>query len=176
MENTEKTGLFHRGAHDGLPFGIYLSVLFLCVVYSVQINVLSLLAIAMMVGVPVVTYLRLRNAYVASQGTATFSELWMQGIVMFGCGSLLMALTGFVFLRYLQPDFVTNLMAQVKQTLADPSMSSVAKAYEGIDFDSVAQVITPVNFSLELVWNSMFSGSILSLLVALIVPLRKVKS
>lgn len=171
MENTyDKYGLFKRGADDGFVFGLYLTALFFASAYSLTVPVLGLLGLAMMCGVPVITYYYLRKGYVKEYGTSTFSALWMQGIVMFFCGSLIMALAAYLFLRWIQPSYMMDLLISARDT------------YSAIDWDrgqEIADTInlmidkhlipTPIQVAMELLWLGVFSGSLLSILTALLV-------
>lgn len=168
-EKYDKYALFRRGADDGLPFGAYLSVLFLFIVFSVQVPILGFLALLMMCGVPAWTYWKLRRAYTAERGTTRFSALWMQGIVMFFCGGLIMALVAYIYMGHINPTFIKE------------QMELMAEAHAGTPIgDTLATAIknkivpSPIQSAMELLWMSVFSGSLLSILTALLVQARRI--
>lgn len=67
MQNKiDNYALFRRGADDGFLLGLYFSALFFAMVYSMAVPLLSMAALALMAGVPVVIYKFLRRSYVAS--------------------------------------------------------------------------------------------------------------
>lgn len=171
----DKYALFHRGADDGFIFGIYLTSLFFAMAYSQQIAIFSMAALALMLGVPFITYFFLRRAYIAELGTTRFSALWMQGIVMFFCGSLIMALASYVFMRWIEPEFI---ITQLESLIAAYRDIDLADSAEMADVMQKAldrgMVPSAIQVSMQLIWTGVFTGSILSIIVSLIVPWRKI--
>lgn len=128
MQNKiDNYALFRRGADDGFLLGLYFSALFFAMVYSMAVPLLSMAALALMAGVPVVIYKFLRRSYVAEYGTTRFSALWMQGIVTFFCGSLILALVSFVFMRWIEPDYIESVMRQVVEVYGGASWPQGAR-------------------------------------------------
>ena len=80
--------VYKSGADDGFILGAYLSVWFLLLGYSTENVYLAPLAMLMMLGVPVLIFFMLRRAHVRAYGLSQFSELWLQGIITFVCGTL----------------------------------------------------------------------------------------
>lgn len=166
---------YRRGAEDGLLFAVYLVALFFASIYSTEVALLPLVTILLMLGVPFVIYRFLRRAFVADHGCTTMSGLWMHGIMIFLCGGLLSAAVSFVWLRWIQPDYIID------------QLHSVIDLYEGsgwargeemadmlqrmIDNRLVPSVISIV---MEMLWLGVFTGSLLSALMALLVRARPV--
>ena len=176
MQNKiDNYALFRRGADDGFLLGLYFTALFFAIVYSMTVPLLSMTALLMMAGVPVVTYVFLRRSYVADYGTTRFSALWMQGIVMFFCGSLILALVSFVFMQWIVPDYIVSTMRSVIELYSGSDLQQGREAAELLQtaMDS-GMVPKPIQVSMELLWSGVFTGSILSIVVALIVQARKV--
>ncbi len=173
----DKYSPFKRGADDGLWFGIYLTVLFFAAAFSMSIPYSGFVSTLMALGVPVIIYIFLRRSYVKDLGTTQFSSLWMQGIVTFFCGSAIMALAAFIFMRWISPDFL------YEQT------TSVIKTYNELDWeqgkeiaDTLQKILdrrllpSPIQIAMEMIWLGVFSGSLLSIIVSLFVQIRKVKT
>ena len=99
-KHNNQYSLFRRGADDGMMFGLYMSILMLSLLGSLSLPWLNLLCMAMIAGVPFYVYWRLRKGYADEGGTMQVSALWMQGIVMFFCASLIMALAVYVYLQF----------------------------------------------------------------------------
>lgn len=173
-EKYDKYALFRRGADDGFLFGAYLVVLFLSMAYSMQLPPLGLLSMIMMLGVPVYTYMRLNHAYKAEHYTCNFSSLWMQGIVMFFCGSLIMALATFVFMTWIQPDFIIDQMEAVIATYKDIDWNRGREMADVLQHALDAKIIpSPIQVAMEMLWSGVFTGSLLSILISLLVQARK---
>lgn len=129
---------------------------------------------AMIAGVPFYVYWRLRKGYADEGGTMQVSALWMQGIVMFFCASLIMALAVYVYLQFIDTDYISRLINMTKEMAGRvPEYSAMLGE---VDLDAVAKIVTPIKLSMELLWMGVFSGSLLSLAEAMIVPIKKLKS
>lgn len=176
MQNKiDNYALFRRGADDGFLLGLYFSALFFAMVYSMSVPVLSMVALALMAGVPVVIYLFLRRSYVADFGTTRFSALWMQGIVTFFCGSLILALVSFVFMRWIEPGYIESTMRQVIEAYEGTGWPQGREAAEMLQRALDAGMVPrAIQVSMELLWSGVFTGSILSIIVSLIVQARRV--
>lgn len=162
--------IYTSGANDGLKMGIYLSLLFL--MQSMGKNSLLLMSLSsiMMLCIPVVAYVMLRKGYRESKGTSTFSAIWLHGILIFLCGSLIMAMVIYIYLTYVNPSFLRN------------TLSSLIETYNGIDDPNVTQITdilttiqtqnllpTPIQYAFTMIWTCGFFGSLLSMILALIV-------
>ncbi len=150
--------------------GLYLSALFVCLVYAGYYNWLSLIALALIAGVPVMVYVMLKRAYVAGGCKSTFSELWTQGILTFLGGTVIMAAFSFVYLKWIEPTFMADMINAVIEMAREVNdENSVMMLKKVIDNHLVP---TASDVAMEFVWLGTFSGSILSMLLALIVRSR----
>ena len=102
--------IYARGADDGFWLGLYFSVLFGVTVVSLSLPLLNIIAVAMALGVPFLTYFFLRRTHVAAHGMTLFSALWMQGITMFACGCLIFGAVSFTYLRWIDPEFLVRVL------------------------------------------------------------------
>lgn len=174
--DTKGTSPFRKGADAGLMLGLLMTAAFFAALYSLNVPLLVVAAIACAVAVPVVVYRVLRSRYVSMRGMATFSAMWMDGIVAFFCGSLILALAVFVFLRWIEPAFVVDRLEELSAMYREAGdADSVALADM---FDTVVRgkiVPSAIEIAIELIWVSVFTGSVLSMLLAGIIRLMKVK-
>lgn len=173
-QNAAAYSPFRRGAEDGLFFGVYLSVLTLCMLAGFRHAFLELIFLVMAVGVPFWCFNRQRRSYVASAGALTVAPLWMQGIIMFICGSIIACVVSVAYLSWIDPAYFADLKDLVAEGIAaDPAMLKASGVREA-DIDNLFSLITPVKFAVEMLWLSIFTGSILSLLMAVLVPLKRI--
>lgn len=167
---------YRRGANDGFYFGLYLTVMFFAIVISVKVSVFSLLAFAMMLFVPFLIYRWLRRSYVEDKGRSQLSALWMQGIVIFACGSLIAGVVATIYLKWIDPDFIVNRLNEAIELYKDsdwPQGREIATVMqEMIDYNFVPSAIAII---FEMIWLSIFSGSLLSLLMSLLARARRVE-
>ena len=175
--STERKSVYKRGADDGLYFGIYLIIMFFASAYSMSIPFAGLLSMLLILGVPFLIYRFLLRSYVYDYGTTQFSALWVQGITTFFCGSLISGIVAFIYMKWINPDFIVNQI----QALID-----IYQATNWAEGKEIANILnksiennllpTPINIVFESIWLAVFTGSILSMIVSLIVQARKVKN
>lgn len=173
---TEQKSVYRRGADDGLFFGIYLIIMFFASAFSMAVPFAGLLSIILLLGVPFLIYRFLRRSYVNDNGTTQFSALWVQGITTFFCGSLISGIVAFIYMRWINPDFI---LSQV-QALIDVYMTT-----DWVEGKEIAEVLkkmiannmlpTPINIVIESIWLAVFTGSILSMILSIVVQTRKIK-
>ena len=144
--------VYREGANKGVIVGVYLSVIFL------------------MLGVPFFIYRIMNFIYKKYQRVADFSSLWMLGIALFLGGSLICSLVTYATLEYALPDYIYNqaekaleLYQQMPQIKDSELTKYIKTAIEN------GLLPTPIEFAIEMLWLTSFSGSMLSLLLAAII-------
>lgn len=170
----ETYNVYRRGASDGALMGLVLCGIFASWALSMRIAVASLAFPVLCLAVPVLLYMMLRRAYRADGCRSTFAMLWMHGICIFFFGTLLMAALALAWLRWWEPSLVRDSLLQAADVYAQlPSAQaqSMAKAVNSI----VEQNMVPraIDIALALLWSGVFSGSILSIIVAAVIRAGK---
>lgn len=158
--------IFRRAAEGGLTLGVIFVCIFL--LGTVTGPLMGLLALFLMIYVPVYVYRNLKATYFSAHGLMTFSGLWLEGILLFVCASILLALGSFIFMRVIVPDYVPAVSRQIVAFLeANPQMNGTSMSTQqlGASFAS----IRPIDISMTLMWGASFTGSIASLVIAGIV-------
>ena len=167
---TEIKSPYRRGADDGAWFGLYLIALFFSSVYSMRFPILGVVSFMLTVSVPLVTYMALRRTYISESLTTPVSSLWMQGIMMFLCGSSLMGAASVVYMKWINPSYLINNVstsAEVFGQMDDPEMQQIAEGLQRmVETNSLPTPITLVFTSICL---AVLTGSILSLITGLLV-------
>lgn len=167
---------YRKGADDGMFFGVYLTVMFFASVLSERITSLSFVCPVTFVLVPFIIYKFLRRGYVEDYGTSTLSAIWMHGIMIFLCGCLLSGAVQLIYMKWINPGFIIG------------QLNRFIEIYEQIDNDTAAQMVdllknmiamravpSAVTIVVEMIWAGVFTGSILSLLLSLLVKARPVE-
>lgn len=170
MSNFKHKSVFRRGAEDGAWFGIYLSVLFIFSVSALSAPLLGHIATIMALAVPLVTYFTLRRGFIDNGCFYTFSEVWTQGIVFFACGSLIMALAIVVYSKWINPQFIIeqcNMAIDAYRSIGGPTANEIASSLELIAKQGLLP--TPLSLAGNLISFSIFSGSILSMILSLFI-------
>lgn len=168
---TTRRSVYRRGADDGLWFGIYLSVLFIMSVCTVTTSPLfEWPTITMAIAVPVIIYILLRRSYREDNFTSDFSALWLHGICIFFFGCTIMALTVFIYLRFVNPAFFADTIAMLLDMADKTGMPSDSESL--ILLNAVQKnnaYPTAGQSAMQMLMSGVFSGSILSMIITLIV-------
>lgn len=152
--------------------GVIFVAMFACWVMSANL-LCTLLCLVGFVAVPILAYKMLRRSYIHASGKLTFSAVWLEGIMMFLGGSLLLAVASLVFFKFIQPNFIVSQMELVIQVYRDvPELTDFADALQKMIDNRMLP--RPIDLTMSLVWMTAFSGSILSLILAGIVKARGV--
>lgn len=176
-ESIKAKSPFRRGADDGLLMGILLVAVFFTGSLSFRYTLASdLTPILMLGGVPLLTYFLLRRSYIRDNGLTLFSSLWMQGIVTFFCGSLILAMFMYCFMRWIEPDFMRETVAHIAEfydSMPDnPQGQEIARVFHTMLDENVFP--SAISVAVESIWLGVFSGSLLSMLAALAARARRV--
>lgn len=173
-ESIKEKNPYKRGADDGVILGLILIILFLAMTFSLKYPLANLLGLLLFfVGVPMTTFFLLRRSYIRDNGLTLFSSLWMQGIVMFFCATLILALFTYVYLRFLNPSFMVDML---NTAAAHYEKLGTARGHQTADImhAMIHQNLVPsaISMAIETIWVGVFTGSLLSALVAGIVRMK----
>lgn len=165
--------VYHRGASDGLIMGIYLTLMYVMQVTGIKTPMLGLLGEVLMLGVPAVAYLLMRRGARETVPRPLFSAMWMHGIMMFMCGSIIMALAAYIYMRFVEPNFILSLFRTMSELYAQLGTETGEQFSHMLDRVIEKHMLpTPISFAFSLLWLGSFTGAILSLLLAGILKWR----
>lgn len=165
--------VYTRGAQDGIFMGLYMIVIFLMAAYQIYVPLLNVIFLALALGVPFIAYFMMRRDFLKIPQMRFFSAVWMHGISIFLFGSLILSIGVFVFLKWIEPYYFSNL---IDQAIASARMLSTP------DTEQLAEQLTKVKnsglmpgageFAFDIIWSVVFSGSILTMFLTWILRLR----
>ncbi len=174
IDDTVKS-VYRQGAEYGAWFGVYLTVMALAIMYGFTHTILMLAAMAMMVAVPAVVYPMLRRYRSQMRGYAPFASLWMLGLMIFICGSLICGAVTYVWMQYVMPTFIYDqVMAAINVYKAVPgeSAAEMVRIMETIverhALPSAMEVVV------QMVMLTTFLGSLVSMVLAFILGMRRI--
>lgn len=161
--------IYRLGAGSGVWMGLAFCLLAVCFFASVKVPDLSvLLFVLVLLIIPLEIFLMRRFA-LRSPSFRSVSALWMFGIVTFICGSLIAALFSAVYMIYIEPGFIHHYFDHTLDLLKQTGNTD---QYETLQtFRNVLP--GPMDFVETMFWTSTFFGSVLSLLLALLLPFTK---
>ncbi len=162
-----KKNIFARGADYGALLGIWMAVMALAWIYADLAAPLALLGLFMMVATPVVIYRFQRHEFLASEGKAPFADVWMLGILMIICASLITAVVTYVVFQFMRPEFIYNqatLAAQIYESAPELDLTEVATVLRtAIEQGALP---SPIQVVMSMFWFATFTGSVLSAFTA----------
>lgn len=166
--------VYVRGAEDGLILGPVLAFAVVLTGLTAYHPWVFIPMVICLIAVPTVTFILLKRSYTADGCRTAMSALWLEGICAFFFGGLIMTLVAYVGMRWAYPAFIPD------------QFRSVIDAYSSLDTPQAQQLAdmlrravearalpTPFEMALELLYGAVFSGSLLSALLALTLRRRR---
>ena len=152
-----KKNIYSLSAELGIPFGILLSTMAVSLIFYDKVPALSLLTTFIMLAAPVALYFFQRKRFVALNGFAIYSDLWILAIFTTLGGALIMVLVSYMTIRFSRPDFLYDQMRSFLDN-QPPVDSETAKTLEKmIDHRALP---TALEFSMMLFWLFACLGSL----------------
>lgn len=165
----ENISIYKVAADCGLYMGAWMSAIFLAMAYATSVPGLSLIAIALLIGLPFFLFRIMRRYQRLSTTHVQMSALWMLGMMSCIFGGILLAAAVFIFLRFIDPEFIYRQLGQALEVynqnkeLVDPTaLKMLNNIYEN------RQIPSAIQSAMSMMWCASFFGSILSLFEALI--------
>lgn len=172
-EKKEKS-VFLYAAEAGVPMGIYLTAMSMCLLASLRIDSLPLLLLPLLLGLPAVLYFLMRRVRDIDPRCRRVAPLWLMGIYTFIFGTLICVLVSDLYIMWAEPHFVTDYIsraiADMKSLPAAPQLSEQADLLQAA-LDSHA-LPSSMQFVASMGWATCFFGSMLSLLMAALLTFR----
>lgn len=163
--------IFRRAAEGGVTLGAIFVCIFL--LETVPNPLAGLFALGLMIYVPFAVYRKLKSTYFAAHGLMTYAGVWLEGILLFVFGSIILAFGSFLYMRWIVPGYLPALTGQVSAFIeSQPQFLDNAISPEL--FKAYLASIRPIDISMTLMWLSAFTGSLASLVIAAIVKAKKV--
>lgn len=175
MDNTSnQSATFLRiAARYGLFVGISGAIAIFATLYSYDSIILSIIALLGYVGVPCILWRALTNVMNQTSGNATFIHLWRTGTLTMAAGGLVLAITSFIFFKWIDPDVFNEMFEKLT------SIYSHSDNKEALDKLTHIQEIINQNglpsageLSIQMFVSTVLSGTVLSVIMAAIISRR----
>lgn len=175
-ERLERKSLLMYSMEGGAWLGIYLVLRFVCSVAGTLSPLFDGLALVLLVGTPFVLYYIMLRYHRQNGYISGFSLLWMMGIMLFFFASLISAIPEYVYYQYINPDFIANAMSESIELIEQLGLMENDATYRQMQ-ELVAEGTTPSSLQMIMssMWSNVFFGSLLSIVVAPFVMLKKKK-
>lgn len=167
--------VFMYAAEVGVPMGLYLTAMSMCLLASLKFPGLPVLVLPLMCGVPVVLYFLMRRVRDTDERCRRVSSLWLMGIYTFIFGSLICALVSDLYVMFAEPHFVRDYVALALQELESAPDPSQFASQTDLLRSALNSHALPGNmqFIASMGWATCFAGSLLSLITAAILAPRR---
>jgi hypothetical protein len=184
--NVIKINLMQVSMTLGTYLGLYIILAYAITVLSVKFNALSMLAMPLILGIPVIAYLLIRHFRETNcKPFFPFPVSWMISILTFLFATMLSCMAAYLYLRFIdngafaagmmeRMDMIMTASGTAAQELTDPAQ---AEQYNSA-MELFRQTVTwfcslPASgMTKQLVQTSLMWGNILSLIIAIITAKR----
>lgn len=173
MQNND-VRILKQASDYGALMGAMLCFLFFAVVYSSAIPVLSFLVIALLISIPFFLFWIMKRLQRRAPDFWRLSALWMLGILIFIFGGILLAAAAYIFLQFIDPDFIhrqlgaaIDIYKQNPELVNSQTLTLLTNMYESGNIPSAIQS------AMSTLWTVSFFGSILSLIEAAITSVSR---
>lgn len=175
MENDNRKSVYRYGAEYGRYMGLYLIALSACLIASPRVPAMLLLMSVLLAFMPVLLFILLRRMYREAPHNRTFSAVWTAGIMTTLCGTLICALVTAAWLIYVQPDFFSEYLHSVINTVRESGQSLEYKQQMEMMQNMLDSGVmpSPMQFVISMVWSTVFLGSIISMVCAWALIIRR---
>lgn len=160
-----KKDLFTLSAELGVPFGVLLSTLAVSFVFIDKVPFLSVLVILLMLASPVVLYIFQRKRFIALDGFALYSDMWVLANFTTIGGAIIMVLVTYLTIMFIRPDFLYEQMRFFLDNMPNIDSETARKCEKIIDRNLLP---SPFEFSMMLFWLFTFLGCFVGAITALI--------
>lgn len=159
--------VYSVAATDGVWVGLLMGACAACMIMASANILLAWISMVLFIVTPFVVWRMLREGWVTAAVPATFSAVWLHGICIFLFGGLLMALTMYLTLRFVTPQWIeTQTLLAAERLMADPQ--TVAQGRSLVRIVETGQLPSPIYTAVSSIWLVSFTGSLLSMMFALI--------
>lgn len=173
----------------GTYLGLYLILVYAVMLLSISHTILSLLALPMLIGVPVVAYFLVRKFRDKNcQPFFPFPVSWMISILTFLFATVLSCMAAYLYLRFLDHGAMSAGLMEKMEQIVQTSETAISAMTDQVMIDQYTQTMDLLSTTIkwfcslpasgvakQLIQSSLMWGNILSLLIALL-TMKRIKT
>ena len=170
----------NKGTYFAMEYGLILAIYFIIIfsftVISFQIDFFKYIRGPLTFLLPFIVYWMIKYFRdKQNEGAISFGEAWSIGILLFFFASLPEALCQFVYYKYINPEYIYNVIEQASTMLnAIPESNNNEIIHTYIETFKNSQTPSAIQMAVQGIFNNIFFGGFISLVVALIVKRNKI--
>ena len=167
-----KKSIYKYAAEAGVPAGLYLTLMSACLLMSIKMPILPTLLLPLSIGFPVVLWMLLRRICRQEPAFIKFSSLWLGGIYTVIFGTLICLFLSAIYIVSIEPNFVNLYFTNAINAIESSGMTSQYEGSITVLKEAINEGLLPsgLEFLTTMAWFTCFSGCMLSLLIALLMP------
>ena len=166
----QRKSIYKYASEAGVPIGLYLTLMSACILLSLKIPALPLLLLPLVLGFPFLLWVMMKKILREEPGYNKFSSIWLGGIytVIFGC--VICLFFSAFYIAIFEPNFVSQYVSNAIATVESSPMASDYAQTTALMKEAMNAHILPSSFEFltTMAWLTCFTGSILSLVLALV--------
>lgn len=171
MESNNKKSIYKYAAEAGIPIGLLLTAMSACMLMGLHHPALTSLLLPLALTFPVLLWFLLRQISKKEPDYAKVSALWLGGIYSVIFGSIICMLFSAAYIVFAEPGFVYEYVTMAISSIENSPLRGEYAATTALMREAIEARILPsgMEFVATMGWTTCFSGSMLSLLIAVII-------
>ncbi len=158
-----KSNLFNITMRSGLVLGVLFSLNFIISTFNNPIlGLLSYLITALIVYLTYQYTVGFRDK--ENGGVITFGQGFLFVFLLFMFASIISAGVKYIFLQFINPDYLQNLLGLTMQT-----MESIMDSVPDDMYDALESFLTPINFVMASSWMNFLMSLVVGVIIGLVV-------
>lgn len=173
----KEKSVFQYAAEYGLVFGLYLSCIFFTCIYGNVSTLISMAGMLLFIASPILVFKFMRKFHNSHLSTSTFGSVWTLGVMIYLCASMICGIVTYIWLQYVMPGFI---LEQAQTALA--TYEAIPELKNHAITTTLRQAIenhllpTPIVIVFQMMWITIFSGMIVSLILSPLARMRRIKN
>lgn len=166
-----KKSIYKYAAEAGIPVGIYLCLMSGCLLLSTKYDLLGTFLFPLVIGFPFLLGFMMKQIVKKEPAYLKISALWLAGIYTVIFGSLICMLFSASYIIFADPGFVYEYVSSAIDAIESSPAKEQYAATANLMRDAIDARILPTGteFVATMGWTTCFTGSLLSLLIAMII-------
>lgn len=166
----QRKSIYKYASEAGVPAGLYLTLMSACILLSIKIPMMPLFLVPLAVGFPILLWVLMKNIIKADPSYNKFSTIWLGGLYTVIFGTLISLFLSALYIKFFEPNFVWYYVNNALEAVESSPMVGDYEQAITLMREAMEAHILPSSFEFltTLAWFTCFSGSIISLFLALI--------
>lgn len=166
----QKKSIYKYASEAGLPAGLYLTIMSACILLSIKIQALPMLLLPLALGFPFLLWSLMKKIVKSEPAYNKFASIWLGGIYTVIFGTLICLFFSAVYVTFFEPNFVWLYVNNAITAVETSPMSADYAQTIALMREAMNARLLPSSYEFltTMAWFTCFTGSIISLFLALL--------